>query len=57
LRGFLRLIPLRPVQARVAVDNLASLRVLEKCGFQPLGRNRTFATARGEQIEELVLSL
>lgn len=34
LRQFLALIPARPVQAHVARHNTASMRVLEKCGFQ-----------------------
>ncbi|MGH3739424.1 MAG: GNAT family N-acetyltransferase [Micromonosporaceae bacterium] len=37
LRGFLRMIPDRPLHAHVAVHNGGSLRVLEKVGFQPEG--------------------
>lgn len=47
----------RPMRARAAKDNLASLRVLEKCGFQVVGATRGFANARGEEIEELELEL
>lgn len=57
LRQFLCLHTLRPLQARVAVDNRASLRVLEKCGFRPLRRERAFANVRGVEIEELILVL
>lgn len=47
----------RPIFARVAKDNLASLRVLEKCGFRVNGAGRGFANARGAEIEELILEL
>ena len=45
----------RPVYARVAKDNPASLRVLQKCGFTICGKNRGFANARGQEIEEFIL--
>lgn len=57
LRAFLALHTVRPLQARAVVDNVASLRVLEKCGFRPLARHRAFANARGEEVEEVVLVL
>jgi RimJ/RimL family protein N-acetyltransferase len=47
----------RPLYARAARDNIASLRVLEKCGFSIVGYDRGFACARGEEIEEIVLEL
>jgi RimJ/RimL family protein N-acetyltransferase len=47
----------RPISARVARDNLASRRVLEKCGFQVIGETKGFANARGREIEELLLEL
>ncbi len=47
----------RPICARAARDNLASIRVLEKCGFTVIGYEREFANARGEEIEEVVLQL
>lgn len=47
----------RPIYARVAKDNIGSLRVLEKCGFSVIGEARGFANARGEEIEEWVLEL
>jgi RimJ/RimL family protein N-acetyltransferase len=46
-----------PAFARVAADNTASLRVMEKCGFMRIGTNRDFANARGEVIEEVLLKL
>jgi RimJ/RimL family protein N-acetyltransferase len=47
----------RPLYARAARDNFASIRVLEKCGFILIGRDRGLANARGEEIEEVVLEL
>ena len=47
----------RPVYARAASDNVASLRVLEKAGFRCVGVNRDFARGRGEEIEETILRL
>jgi RimJ/RimL family protein N-acetyltransferase len=47
----------RPLNARVAHDNLASLRVLEKCGFRVTGTDRGFAHARSAEIEETLLRL
>jgi RimJ/RimL family protein N-acetyltransferase len=47
----------RPIRARVAKDNLASRRVLEKCGFDVTGESKGFANGRGHEIEELLLEL
>ena len=47
----------RPVYARAASDNLASLRVLEKAGFRRVGVDRGFAPGRGEDVEETILRL
>jgi len=47
----------RPLYARAASDNGASLRVLEKAGFRRVGVNRDFAPGRGEEIEETILRL
>ncbi len=57
LRAFLVLVPTRPLYAHVAKDNLASLRVLEKCGFRITGAGKVFAHGRGEEIEEWILEL
>jgi RimJ/RimL family protein N-acetyltransferase len=54
LRKFLRQVRIRPIYARVAKDNLASVRVLEKCGFQQRGQERAFAEGRGKVVEELI---
>jgi RimJ/RimL family protein N-acetyltransferase len=50
-------IRLRPLYARVAKDNLASRRVLEKCGFKSCGEEKGFAEYRGVETEELVYEL
>jgi RimJ/RimL family protein N-acetyltransferase len=47
----------RPVFGRVAADNVASRRVLEKCGFRVVATERALAVARSAEIEELVLRL
>lgn len=57
LRLFLEEIDERPLYARAAHDNAGSLRVLEKCGFRALARERAFARARGCQVEEIVFRL
>ncbi|MFJ5306278.1 GNAT family N-acetyltransferase [Streptomyces sp. NPDC088350] len=57
LRDLLAEVPERPLHARVAADNAGSRRVLEKCGFRVSGHDRGFANARGEEIDELVLTL
>jgi RimJ/RimL family protein N-acetyltransferase len=57
LREFLKHIEPRPIYARAAKDNLASRRVLEKCGFKVCGQDKGFAQARGQEIEEFILRL
>lgn len=57
LRGLLALVPERPLHARAAADNTASIRVLERCGFVVTGHERGFANARGAEIDEVVLVL
>lgn len=57
LDAFLSVDRSRPLRARVATDNVASRRVLEKCGFRVVATERGFARARAAEIEELVLRL
>lgn len=57
LSALLRLVPTRPLYARVAKDNLASLRVLQKCGYAICGEDRGYANARGTEVEEFILRL
>jgi len=47
----------RPLYARAVHDNLASLRVLEKCGFVVDGHDVGFANARNEEVAEVILKL
>jgi RimJ/RimL family protein N-acetyltransferase len=47
----------RPLHAHAAADNAGSIRVLQKCGFAITGRGRIFAQARGEEIDEVALTL
>ena len=48
---------IRPIYARVAKDNIGSLRVLEKCRFTITGEDKGIANARGEEVEEFILKL
>jgi len=47
----------RPLYASAAYDNLASLRVLEKCGFRIVGSEVSLANGRGEELKEVMLML
>jgi RimJ/RimL family protein N-acetyltransferase len=57
LQEFLRLESARPLYARAASDNAASIRVLTKCGFLIVGEGRGFAHGRNEETDEVVLRL
>lgn len=57
LAQFLGHVKTRPLYAAAAKDNIASLRVLQKCGFTIVGYGKAFANARGEEIEEVMLKL
>jgi RimJ/RimL family protein N-acetyltransferase len=57
LTQFLNLVPTRPLYARAVKDNIGSVRVLQKCGFEITGEDKGFANARGEEVEEYVLVL
>jgi RimJ/RimL family protein N-acetyltransferase len=57
LSAFLKDLKTRPLYARAAKDNIASLRVLEKCGFKISGEDRGYSNVRGEQVEEFILKL
>lgn len=57
LAAFLGLVTARPLYAHVAKHNLASLRVLEKCGFTICGEDRVFSEPHGAEVEEFVLVL
>jgi RimJ/RimL family protein N-acetyltransferase len=57
LELFLDEVSERPFFARAAKDNLGSIRVLEKNGFEHVGEEMFFADARGEEIAEVVMKL
>jgi RimJ/RimL family protein N-acetyltransferase len=57
LSTFLDNVPVRPLYGRAAKDNIASLRVMEKCGFTICGEGKGFAFARREEVEEYILKL
>ena len=57
LDAFLTVDLSRPLQGRVASDNVASRRVLEKCGFRAIATEPGFAEARSREIEDVVLRL
>ncbi|MGH2503532.1 MAG: GNAT family N-acetyltransferase [Ktedonobacterales bacterium] len=54
---FLRELPMRPLYAHAAKDNLGSIRVLEKCGFIKIGEDMYYAHARSAEIPEIRLRL
>jgi len=49
--------PVRPVFARAAHDNAASIRVLERNGFVRVGEEESFAEARQGDIREIIFRL
>jgi len=57
LKSMLQLVVDRPTFARAATDNIGSIRVLQKCGFNITGKNKDFANGRGEDTEEYILRL
>lgn len=57
LAAFLRQAQVRPIFARAAKDNTASLRVLQKCGFAIIGEDKGYSHARGHDVEEYILKL
>ena len=57
LECFLRQETVRPLYARAAKNNAATLRVLEKNGFTVCGEDKGYANARREEVEEHILKL
>lgn len=57
LCAFLGAVTVRPLLGRAAADNVASLRVLEKCGFVVVGGSRGHANARDAEMVEVLLRL
>ena len=57
LTQFLELMETRPLYAHVAKHNVASKRVLEKCGFSIVAEDQFFSKVFGKDIEEYILVL
>jgi len=57
LKEFLKNENTRPISGRVAFDNYGSQKVLEKCGFVKIGKEKGFANARQTEIEEYIYKL
>lgn len=57
LNEFLKMEQIRPIHGRVAFDNFGSQKVLEKCGFVKIGKDKGFANARQVEIEEYIYKL
>jgi hypothetical protein len=53
----LHLVVDRPIFAGQQRTTIGSIRVLEKCGFKVIGKNKDFANGRGEETEEYILRL
>ncbi|MCX2950442.1 GNAT family N-acetyltransferase [Lentzea sp. NEAU-D7] len=53
----LQRVTVRPLHARAASDNVASMRVLTGAGFKPVGTDTGYAAARKAEIEETILVL
>lgn len=56
LAKFLKIIETRPLFAHVAMHNVASHRVLEKCGFKVVSEDR-YTNPAGVEVKEFVLKL
>ncbi len=57
LKEFLKQEQARPIYGRVAFDNYGSQKVLEKCGFVKVGKDKGFANARQAEIDEYIYKL
>ena len=57
LSAFLTQVQVRPLYAHVARHNVASRRVLEKCGFTLSGEEKEFSNLNGMPVEGLILIL
>lgn len=57
LKQFISEVDIRPLYARVASSNDASLRVLAVNGFIPVSTGRYFSAPHGEDVSEVVLRL
>lgn len=57
LAQFLQTLATRPIYARAASDNIGSLKVLQKAGFEAIGTEVSYASGRDAEIDETILRL
>jgi RimJ/RimL family protein N-acetyltransferase len=57
LSQFLVLVKARPLHAYVAKHNMASIRVLQKCGFMPTTEDIAPSSTNQDEVEEVLLKL
>ena len=57
LAEFLPLVTVRPLYAHVAKHNIASLRVLEKCGFEIAQEEKVLSAIADNEVETFILKL
>jgi RimJ/RimL family protein N-acetyltransferase len=57
LTHFLGIVKKRPLYAHVAQHNIASTRVLQKCGFVIIGEDNGLSDVPGAEVEEYILKL
>ncbi|MGQ7786570.1 MULTISPECIES: GNAT family N-acetyltransferase [Actinomycetes] len=54
---FLHDFPERPVRARVVVDNVGTLKILQALGFVEVGEESNFSNVRAAVVQEKILQL
>ncbi|WP_333768373.1 GNAT family N-acetyltransferase [Streptomyces sp. IBSBF 2435] len=57
LTSLIGLVATRPLYAHAVADNVGSIRVLRKCGFEITAHDKVFAEARATEIPEVLLTL
>lgn len=57
LSQFLKDFPERPVRARVVVDNVGTLKILQSLGFEEVGVESSFSNVRAKVVQEKILQL
>jgi len=57
LMELLEIVKTRPLRAHVAKHNIASRRVLEKCGFEVIGMEWVLDEEGNQQVEEFILKI
>ena len=57
VQQFLAIFPDRPLYGRAAFDNVASIKIMTKCGFKKINEEQSYAHARQKEITEVVFVL